>query len=287
MSDRKTKKQKIRSQQRIFLEQEQLKKLKQEVLELKEQIQHLETQNKNNKVKRKLLIFKSCCNFSIPYVLTAGLCVGTFYICDGGLPFVKDEVIKHKKYTFECDLNGTINMKENYHFMTALHDSVLYKSELPKNELTIYSPYVKSSEGEYECNVKSFIIDSIDMPQLFDAVIDKDMNFILNNLTSYEENVIVRNELLGDYNNYQVEANLYMCDKYDMMVEMEDNSKNILVSFFESFITVVLGTLFAAIRPFKLKKRIVSIKEEYKIENVQPLLEQLETAEQKVLNKRW
>jgi len=147
----------------------QLEKFKKEVLDLESQIKVCRKENFKKYNIRNLKIFGSICNFAAPFVLSAGITIGTVSVLGGGLPFTKDKITKYKHHLLEYKSNGVISSYENYQKSKKTSDS----------NLSIYYPLEKNEEGLYERNVREYSLEEVDFDELYEHILNNDYNFLL------------------------------------------------------------------------------------------------------------
>ncbi len=279
-SKRKTRNQKIKYQQERELKIKELKKLKQQTIELEKKIKLEEKVVRKAKTVRNLKLFMSVCEFSVPFVVVSALAVGGLNVLGLGLPFRKDSYKKEKLYSLEYQTDGYIEIDEHYK-----NNNWLNKS-LPENELKIYSPWLKDKYGSYKRTVKSYSISSLNDTKIFDAILNEDIDYINENYSEYSEYEEETNEVSFQYEKNIIKANLNFFDEKDTIKLCESDSRNKIVTGIEIAITIVGGIIFAAKTRFSIVDSVMFITSEYKqkIIPLNKLKEELEQKQQKILS---
>ena len=108
MSKRKTRKQKIKLQQRRAIVNKELKLLENDVLELQKMIEEQKKITFKEGCIKNLKIFGSICNFTVPLIVSSGVVIGCVYLISSSLPFVKDSEELGKRYSLDYETNGKI-----------------------------------------------------------------------------------------------------------------------------------------------------------------------------------
>lgn len=273
MSNKKTRKQKNLAAKRQKEYKIQLKALKLEALELQSKISRQKKENFKQFNIRNLKIFKNCCNFAMPFVVATGITTGLFYLGDLGLPFHLDEIVKYKVYSLDFQTNGYISMNEEY------------KSELKTNNLVVYTPWEQQNE-QYIRLKREYCFDKITSFDLFNAVLDEDYNYILENLKEYKEEKQITNKVILEENGYFLEASLNIFDMEDTLKYNETDLGNIVVTIIELILILGAGGLITYIRDFDLLFELRIIKHDYisKTSHLKIMEKQLKAVNEKILS---
>ena len=281
MSNRKTRKQKLRAQQRknnntrIY----ELQKLKERKLQLERQIPKQRLENIKQFNIRNLKIFGNTCNFITPFVISTGLTIGAFYLLDGGFPFHTDEVVTYKEYNLDYETNSDIIMEESY-----IKYGIL--DETQSSKLIVYTPW-EYKDGQYTRYKRIYNISQVQTLDLFDAVLDENYDYVKENLKDYEEEIQVTNYIdsLED-NGYFFKASLNMLDIDDILKYDESVKRNIIITIIEMIIGLGIGCFVAHSRDFDYldSLRKTNSNYRYKTINVKAMQKELETVNEKILS---
>lgn len=280
------KKSKEKRQKQIKKRQKQIAKLEKLKLEAIRLDTKLAEQRKANFVNlniRNLRIFKNTCNFLAPFVIIGGLTVGSFALCNGGLPFHLDKIKKTKNYILEYQTSASVNIKESYR--NKLED-FFNEIEFPSSELIIYTPW-ELKEGQYIRYKREYNIDKLNTLDLYNAVLDEDYKYIEKNLKEYKEEIQVSNRIDElEKNIYFIDATLHFEDKSDFIEYNETNLKNIIITISELIVGIGLGALIAKIRDFDYSYELSIVKRDYEhcIKDTKPTEDQLKKTNKKILS---
>ena len=85
MSKRKTRKEKIKSQQRLEFNRIEIKRLEEDLIIIEHKINDYENKKIKNACLKNLKIFGSVCNFIMPFVITSGITVSGLNFLGFGL----------------------------------------------------------------------------------------------------------------------------------------------------------------------------------------------------------
>lgn len=253
----------------------ELERLKLEVLELEAEIKKQKKFRFKNLNIRNFKYFKSLCNFSFSYIIGASLVVSAAKVVGGGFPFVKDDILKYKKYSLDYQTDGIINADCYYDGLDIGSD----------NRLRIYSPWILNEEGLYERTLKTYKVGELESTELYDAILNKDLDYIEQNF-KYEEEIQVSNKVYLPNNEYVLEAEICFFDKDDTLKAKESDFMNIMVTSIDIVGILVAGTVIAKNRKFKLKMAFRKINEEYKekLKNIEILKEKLDDDKKMILS---
>lgn len=280
MSNRKTRKEKIKSERRRQDQIKELEQLRAKALELQTRINKQKLENFKQLNIRNLKFFANTCNFVAPFVLTAGITVGAFRIFGGGLPFHSDEIIKYKVYNMDFQTNGYVTMDDEYRTNRWFDDS------LPSNTLVVYTPW-EEQDGQYVRFKREYDVGKLTTLDLYNAVLNEDYNYIAENLEDYKEEKQVANEIdPTDDNNYYFEASLHMLDKGDALKYNETDLKNMVITIIELVLGLGIGGAIAYFRDFEFlyELREVNDNYSYKVSSIKPMKQELKDTNEKILS---
>ena len=258
MSKRKTRKQKVKSQQRRAIVNKEMKLLENDVLELQKKIEEQKKITFKEGCIKNLKIFGSICNFTAPLIVSSGAIVGVFYLIGVGLPFVKDDLDRVKRYSLNYETNEEIEAYEHYESKN--------NDKLQDSELIITFPTVLNDDNCYEITTRYYDEDTLDSVELYNAILSGDIEYINDTLIEFEEEQVVTNYLPSKADDYIIKANLDFYDEEDFITCKESDFYNNLVTIMD--IVVCLG-YFAWIhhkRKFRLFSSIEKFEENYKHE---------------------
>lgn len=284
MSNRKTRKQKIKSEQRRNSERKvqirELQKLKEEAELLEKKIQEQKKENFKQLNIRNLKIFGNTCNFIAPFVISTGITVGVFRLFGGGLPFHSDEVVKYKQYDLDFQTSGYVTMDESYRTNRWFDDS------LPSNELIIYTPW-EFQDGQYVRFKREYDIEKLSTLDLYDAVLDENYEYIKENLKECkEERQVVNSIEETEGNDYFFQASLHMLDKDDVLKYNETDLKNTVITVIELILGLGVGAVIAHLRDFEYLWELERVNDRYRynIKAIKPMEQELSETKGKILS---
>lgn len=283
MSNRKTRKEKLLTEERKKARKAQineLEELKAKVLELESRIAEQKKENFKQLNIRNLKVFANACNFAAPFVISAGITVGVFRLFGGGLPFHSDEITKYKTYNMDFQTNGYVTMDDEYRTNRWFDDS------LPSNTLVVYTPW-EEQDGQYVRFKREYDVGKLTTLDLYNAVLDEDYNYISENLKDYKEEKQVVNEIdQAESNNYFFEASLHMLDKKDVLKYNETDLKNMVITIIELVLGLGIGGAIAYFRDFEFlyELREVNDNYSYKISSIKPMKQELKDTNEKILS---
>lgn len=265
MSNRKRKirKQKILAEKRRNeirkVQMQELETLKAKVFELESTIKRQREENFKKFNIRNLKVFSNTCKFLAPFVISTGITVGTFWIFGGGLPFHLDEITKYKLYNMEYKKNGYVTMDNEYIQQRWFDDP------LPLNRLVVYTPW-ELKEGQYIRFKMDYDIEELVTMDLYNAIANRDYNYISENLKNYKEEKQIINEIyLEEKNDYLFEAKLYVLDKDDVLKYHETDFKNTIITIIELVLGLGIGVLATYIRDYDFLYELAKVNENYKV----------------------
>lgn len=274
MKKRKTRKEKMRSQQRT---RNELQTLKLHESDLKGKIIRIKKTNKKNIVIRNLKFFWTVSNYLLPYVLASTLTTGTFYLFGGGYPFIKDSIGKYKYYSIESDYEGEILYKESY------EENKVFDAKPTDANIKVYFPWDQLSDGTYQRKVRDY--DIVGTKELIEAVLYEDYSYINEVLTDYIEEIETRN-VVDDLDQSHIVCSIVDIDFTDSIYIPESDEKNLRITILEILISLLLGLLVNSGREFVLSKKFKDIKSKYPIEDTYELEKKLDEVHKKILSYR-
>ena len=199
--------------------------LKNQIKELKKKIKVYKRINKQVETVKNLKLFNTYLfNYIVPGCVLTGLTLATFYITDNGLPFIKDDIKTNKRYCLEQQDNNLIMNEENYE-----KKDITYV-ETKNNELIIKFPWYLNEDGLYERKIRNYSNEIITNKDAYNAVLNRDINYINENLKDYKEQIETINKLTITNNDYIINATLNFIDKNDYIAKEESDLKNIIVT---------------------------------------------------------
>ena len=278
MSKRKTRKEKIKSQERLEFNRIEIKKLEEDLIIIEHKINDYENKKIKNACLKNLKIFGSVCNFMMPFVIISGITVSGVNYLGFGLPFIKDDIRKEKRYTLDYETNGNIESEEHYIF-----DSPV----LSDNELTIYSPWTLTEDNLYERTIKNFDVDyDTSSVSLYNAILNKDVERIEEIFPNYTLETETTNQISSINDDYIIDAHLDFLDSKDILTYKENSSTNIFVTFLELLICLKIPSFISYHRSFSLVDSIKNInkKNESQKEELRDLYEQLDQKQKRITN---
>ena len=278
MSKRKTRKEKIKSQERLEFNRIEIKKLEEDLIIIEHKINDYENKKIKNACKKNLKIFGSVCNFMMPFVIISGITVSGLNYLGFGLPFIKDDIRKEKRYTLDYETNGNIESEEHYIF-----DSPV----LSDNELTIYSPWTLTEDNLYERTIKNFDVDyDTSSVSLYNAILNEDIERIEEIYPNYTLETETTNQISSINDDYIIDAHLDFLDSKDILTYKENSSTNIFVTFLELLICLGIPSFISYHRSFSLVDSIKNINKKYESqkEELRDLYEQLDQKQKRITN---
>ena len=278
MSKRKTRKEKIKSQERLEFNRIEIKKLEEDLIIIEHKINDYENKKIKNSCLKNLKIFGSVCNFMMPFVIISGITVSGVNYLGFGLPFIKDDIRKEKRYTLDYETNGNIESEEHYIF-----DSPV----LSDNELTIYSPWTLTEDNLYERTIKNFDVDyDTSSVSLYNAILNEDIERIEEIYPNYTLETETTNQISSINDDYIIDAHLDFLDSKDILTYKENSSTNIFVTFLELLICLGIPSFISYHRSFSLVDSIKNINKKYESqkEELRDLYEQLDQKQKRITN---
>lgn len=257
----------------------ELAELRKKAIILENKIAEQKKENLKQLHIRNFKKFKSTCNFLTPFLLSAGLTIGTVNLLGGGLPFNIDQITKNKTYSLEYETNGDVIIDETY------SENSLINPFPNINELTIFTPW-EYNNNQYIRYKREYNIDK-STQDLFDAILNQNYNYILENLKEYKEETQVINKIeQTEEQKYFFKAKLQMLDSEDVLECNETELQNTIITIIELSLILVIGGVIASFRKFDYLWYLSSINCEYreKIKSVKPMQDELRTIKKKILS---
>lgn len=272
---RKTKKQKNNSINRRLQE---LEVLKEKVSEYENKISEQKKNNFKEFNIRNLKIFAGTCNLLLPFVVIGGVAVGGFKVCNGGLPFYRDDITKYKKYELEYETNADINANIEY------VRNEWWTDALPSDSLTICTPWEKEGDS-YVRYKREYDLPDDCFSDLYEAIFKKDYDYIEKNYEKSKEEKEVSNFIIDDVNDHIVEAKLYKIDSDDFIKFPESAKKNKIITIIQIIITLGVGGFIVHVRDFDYLDYLKEANEDYHSNKkpIGPLEDELEATKKKIL----
>lgn len=252
---------------------EELQKLKEEVTSLKGKILKQRLHNFKAFNIRNLRFFNSTCKFLVPFVLSTSLAVGITSFINNDFSFNVNRNYKYKVYHLNYETDGYISMDDYYQPS---------KSLLP-NELTVYTPW-ELKDNQYMRYKRVYDVNDLSSISLYNAIIDEDYDYILENMNKYIEEIQYTNYIAdGDEKDYYCKANLYYLDVDDVLLFNDPKIFDIKITFTDCCAGFLLGIRFSRKRKFNYVSNLNKINEKYysNVKTIRPLKEKV-----KVLNKK-
>lgn len=278
MSNKKTRKEKIKLEKRRQYQLKELQELKEKVAKLEQELENWKLERFKQLNIRNFKLFAHTCNFLAPFALTASLTIGVFRFFGAGFPVYSDEIKKYKVYNLDYKTDCYVSMDNEY------RTNRWFDDDLPNNYLVVYTPWEEQA-GQYVRYKRNYNLDNFPLLDLFDAVLNENYSYILTNLTEYSEEKQVINEInLEKGNNYFFEASLHFLDDEDILKYNETDLKNIIITIIESVLTLGIGGVIAYRRDFRFldEVNITNNEYKYKISLTNQKRQELATANEKI-----
>ena len=279
MSKRKTRKEKIKSQQRLEFNRIEIKRLEEDLIIIEHKINDYENKKIKNACLKNLKIFGSVCNFIMPFVITSGITVSGLNFLGFGL--IKDNIRKEKRYTLDYETNGNIESEEHYSMNN------IFGPTLSDNELTIYSPWTLTEDNLYERTIKTFDINyNTSSVSLYNAILNEDIERIEEIYPNYTLETETTNQISSINDDYIIDAYLDFLDSNDILTYKENSSANNFVTFFELLVCLGIPSFISYRRSFSLIDSIKNINKKYESqkEELRDLYEQLDQKQKRITN---
>ena len=243
MRNRKTRKEKIRRDQKRAEYKKQLNELR----ELKEILERKVANKRKEAIKgfhiRNLQVFRDTCNFLAPFVLCAGISVGGLYFLEGGLPIKNDEITRFKKTDFTIEEQGEYpSLKEEYVY------SGIFSSEIPESIIIINTPW-EAKDDYYVKHIREYNITA-NQEEIIKSILQKDYQGLYEQLSNYKEIEEITNHPLSLEDKYTISGSIHFINKEDKITFPESTKKNIVITIIEAILTLTVGGTIAYRRNF-------------------------------------
>lgn len=199
--------------------------------ELKEEINDKRKLVKKFKRIKNLKLFLGVSTLSVPFILSYGFVVGTFYIAGDTLPFVIDEEKKCQMVSLECNSNNTIYKN----FYTTSDD-------VEDNYIKVYSKWEQNKEGMYERTIKEYNLDLMNI-DIVNLILEKDFNNIDKMLTDYEEKKEISSEIENKSEEGFIDAKIKILDEENYIMAYETKSDNLTLTIIELVLSFGIGAI--------------------------------------------
>ena len=266
MSTRKTRREKIRSEQRrLRIKNSELYKLTKLKKELEERIPE-ERRKKNIAFHiRNLKIVRDTGRFLVPFVVCAGLAVGAGALFGAGLPLRQDEHVKPKLTTFNMHSPGEYKVMEEEYISLGFGDTVKDSS------LTIYTPWEEVHDGFHSFEEKPKVYrrekrvygSSVKSYEVIKALMNNDFEYILKSIDDYKIEVQTCNEL-HEEPTFMVEGSINILDRDDYISTKESPSDDLVVTIIEALLALGVGGIIAYKRDYEYIWQIKKDLREYR-----------------------
>ena len=141
--------QQLKYEKRSAKRRKMINELKNEISNLEKEVKNIQIQNKKNKRIRNLKLIVRISNFTIPYVLTTGICIGTFSYF-GATPFLLDDVKQYSNVKKTFDNLGNIKYEQQYQEYSE-----------KANVINYYGKWEKIENGFYKREIETYGIGKI------------------------------------------------------------------------------------------------------------------------------
>lgn len=259
----------------------ELQALKEKIIKLESNIKLQKKFNFKQLNIRNLKIVANTAKFLTPFIISTGITAGIFWLFDGGLPFHLDEITAYKLYSIEMQKDGYATMDNKY-----MRQKKLSNDSLPSNRLVVYTPW-ELIDGQYVRFKRDYDIDKLATLNLYNAIVNKNYNYISENLKNYKEEKQILNQIyIGAKNDYLFETNLYVLDENDVLKYRETDFKNTIITIIELILGLGIGGLAAHIRDYEFLDELESLNMDYKIniKALKSMQKELEDTKEKVLS---
>ena len=200
---------------------------------------------------RNLKIFEETCYYILPYFTSFAIVAGASKINNNGFPFVKEELETKKMYTLDYKSNVSKTIDENYS-----NDSL-------SNHLIIYSPW-EYNDGKYIRYKREYLLKKELLKDIYDAVVNEDYNYILENVPLKYETKEITNEVREeDWLGIYWDADISYQDQEDFIMIEESTKHFFLKNLITILITFISGRGYNSIRPYTYRETCQQINDEY------------------------
>lgn len=275
MSKRKKKLKRIIMESKVLNKKNELLKLEVQKRDIEEKLILSKKQNQKNMCIKNLKIFGGVCNKLVPYVLVGTLSVGALKAMGGGLPFKKDTVTISKTYFVESKIDGEINARETYSFISS-----------SSNKLILYFPWKLGNDSLYYRKIREYDSSILSDVKLYEAILTNNIAYITN-MSQYKERIETSNYIgtnLESDNDYIIDAYIVVCKEDEVINYIENDESNNFTTMLNVLITIAAGAFINKHRKFRLKYYIQNLNQTYPITDLSPLKEELTTVKTKILS---
>ena len=199
----------------------------------------------NTGKKGKLNIFTSALKVTLPYVITTTSAVVIVKMFGGGLPFIKDDIVKYKYYDIKGSSNGIIDVSESYKSNMDIKDNNEY-------EIITYSPWKKEDNG-YQREISRYYFDIVDDKYMYNAFFVCDESYFKTKSKNIESEIEVSSIKPSKYKESICEGEIVFLDSNDSLVNKESDVRNYVITFTELLLSGLTG--FAASQIIKGNKK--------------------------------
>lgn len=254
------------SEKQKLKRKEMLLKMKNEIEELKLDINNSKKANLKNNMIRKLKISLRTGQLIAPYVLTAGIIFKIFSLL-GYTPFIFDERKKELNIKKDIDNLGNIYYEKQYNDFENSLNTISYVGKWYKESDGLYSRMIKiySAEKIEEKMITKIINNSdiLSLEEVFGTPISTKIE-TKNNITEEERK-----------NKSFLKSILYSKDSNEFIIIKESLENNISTSILYFLATMLAGALSFIIRSecssFDFNECINEIKEDYPLIDIEEL----------------
>ena len=184
--------------------------------------------NKNRTIAKGIIKMIS------PIVVSSFVVYGAAFVGNFGKPFVLDKEKSSKVYTLEVDAVSGLSTEESYKYITR-------NTNIPNSTFEITTPWVQVND-KYERNVYKFDEKKLNDINLYNAIIDKNYDYILNNY-SFKSSNIETSSTINKNNDTEIIAKIYIVDYNDNIYVYETSLKNIIITLVEILTIAITSSL--------------------------------------------
>ena len=184
---------------------------------------------------KNIKIFNSTINYLKPICLTTLFSVSIVRLFGGGLPFIKDNVVRYKYYSIKGSNYGNTEVIESYRSMDTIFN------EIDSSEIVIYSPW-NNVDDKYCRDIKTINIDSIDDPLVYDSLVNNNIEYITDKYSDYKLEREYTNKITYKYDTDMYNYDINIFDRNDTYVYEESDARNISIGSMELLIPILIGS---------------------------------------------
>jgi hypothetical protein len=205
---------------------------------------------KNSRAIRNLKIFGSSLSLAIPFCIAGSIISTAFYFLGAGFPIIKDEDKNYKKYTYECE-DGIIDITESYDGGTN------FDYNYGNTKFDVYSDWVLE-DGKYTRTIKTYKEHNLTNMNLYNSVVDKNIEYIENNCVPKKERIEETNDLdlVSKDNGVKIEGIVTCINDDEYLTIQESDRKNKYTTFVVACFTILIGIIANRKRRKKVKENI-------------------------------